>query len=64
MKYVIYRKPDGSMDCVPETSSMIREAMANMVRIIDGTAFEAWSKLEYLERLEKQKDEPKKRRRK
>lgn len=63
MKYVIFRKPDGSMDCVPETSSMIREAMANMVRIIDGTAFEAWAKLEYLERLEKQ-EEPKKRRRK
>lgn len=64
MIYVIFRKPDGSMDCVPETSSMIREAMENMVRIIDGTAFESWAKLEYLERLEKQKDEPKKRRKK
>ena len=62
MKYVIFRKPDGSMDCVPETSSMIREAMENAVRIIDGTAFEAWSKLEYLERLERQ-EEPKRRKR-
>ena len=62
MTYYIYRKPEGSMDCVPETSSMIREAMANVVRIIDGTAFEAWAKLEYLERLERQ-EEPKRRKR-
>ena len=63
MKYVIFRKPDGSMDCVPETSSMIREAMENMVRVIEGTAFEAWAKLEYLERLEQKKEEPKRRKR-
>lgn len=62
MKYVIFRKPDGSIDCVPETSSMIHEAMENVVRIIDGTAFEAWAKLEYLERLERQ-EEPKRRKR-
>lgn len=51
-KYAIYRTERGTLDCVPETSRLYPEAAKHPVMMIEGTAFEAWGRLEYLERME------------
>lgn len=53
MDYLIYRKPDGSLDCVPASSRLYSEAMKTMVALIpDSMAFSAWARLVQLERAE------------
>ena len=61
MTYIIYRKADGSLDCIPKESRLYPEAEGSVVDVVDGTAHEAWSRLKRIERREKP-EEPKRRR--
>lgn len=53
MDYLIYRKADGSLDCVPASSRLYPEAVKTMVELIpDSMAFSAWARVEQIERAE------------
>ena len=64
MIYMIYRKADGGLDCIPEGSRLWPAAEHAAIEYVDGTAIEAWGRLGIIERLEKEAKEPKKRGRK
>ena len=49
--YVIYRKANGRLDCIPRESRLFASVM-DIVETVQGTCKTAWSRLENLEREE------------
>lgn len=51
-EYVIYRKSNGRLDCIPRESSLY-PGDENVIEIVRDTCISAWSRLKKLEREEK-----------
>ena len=53
MRYVIYRQPDGQLDCIPEDSPLMAKA-TDIVEIVEGTCITAWNRLRMIEKKDKE----------